>query len=232
MAKSKGNYCDSEKLEATWYDYAVALQYPQLEPYRSRLGLIWSRPKTDVRSEQKDGTILHDPYVNDGIDYIVYNGKTFRSFSSATIEKLINFCESGECVAVSKLPDAPRYEGFRREISILGSWTELANQVYSICSGIAKKFANVNDPRYDDIVSTTNLAIITKLKNKKLKFTPGIAPVFSLLTMAIHRETFTILNSDKRQDRLIATAKVKTNQLIVRSLSRNRSARRALVPMM
>ena len=231
MAKSKGNYCDSEKLEATWYDYAIALQYPQLESYR-KSGLIWSRPKTDVRSVQKNGTIIHDPYVNDGIDYIVYDGKTFRSFSCITIDKLINFCNSGKSIAISELPNNTKYAGFRRKVPLNHSWTELANQVYSICSGIAKKFANINDPKYDDIVSTTNLAIITKLKNKKLKFTPGLAPVFSLMTMAIHRETFTIFNSDKRQDRLIATAKIKTNQTIVRSLSRNRSARRALVPMM
>lgn len=221
MAEKK-HYCDSEALEIAWYDFVIAYRVPQLEPFRLQ-GLIWSKPVSkEIRSEKKSGAVLFDQYSPE-LEYIVYNGRTYSRYTSATINKLINACESGSIVPVAELPN--KYADFRVEKPQKKSWDYVSVEVSNTCAGISKKFVKVDDPTYDDIWHTSTLAILTKIKNMKLKFTPGRAPVFSLITMAIHREIFTVLNAVKRQDRLLTMARDRLTKTITRIGSQNRAAR-------
>lgn len=221
MAEKK-HYCDSEALEIAWYDFVLAFRFPQLERYRLR-GLIWSRPvSNEVRSAKKCGAVLFDQY-SPVVEYVVYNGRTYFRYTSDTINKLINAHDVDSLVPIDKLPK--KYADFRQEKPQKKTWDYVSVEISNTCAGISKKFMKVDDPTYDDIWHSSTLAILTKIKNMKLKFTPGRAPVFSLITMAIHREIFTVLNASKRQDRLLTIAYDRLTKSITKIGSQNRAAR-------
>lgn len=85
------------------------------------------------------------------------------------------------------------------------SWHNLQNMVYLICQGVAVKFGPKNDEEHADLTHETFILTVEKIKNGKLVFTPGRAPVFNLLTTTIHRHLFSLMNKRNRQKRLLLT---------------------------
>lgn len=78
------------------------------------------------------------------------------------------------------------------------SWEKLSEMIYKICQGVATKF----NPKSEDehIEHTHDAFIITleKIKDGRLKFIRGKAPVFNLLTTAIIRQLCSKMNKEKR----------------------------------
>jgi len=83
------------------------------------------------------------------------------------------------------------------------SWHRLSNFVYRICQGVAVKFNPKSDEEHAELTHETFTLTIEKIKNKKLIFTPGRAPVFNLLTTTIHRHLYSLMNKRTRRRRLL-----------------------------
>lgn len=85
------------------------------------------------------------------------------------------------------------------------SWSLLLDQIYKMCYGIAVKFHPRSEEERLDLCHETFTLTIEKIKNGKLTFEPGRAPVFNLLTTTIFRHLYSLKNKDNRRRRLLLT---------------------------
>ena len=85
------------------------------------------------------------------------------------------------------------------------SWEELTGYVYKICKGVAVHFNPKNAEEHDELAHETFVLTIEKIKNRKLVFEPGRAPVFNLLTTTIFRHLYSLKNKDNRRRKLLRT---------------------------
>ena len=79
------------------------------------------------------------------------------------------------------------------------AWDEMSSMIYKICEGIATHF---HPPTPEEHVEHTHDAFtmtVEKIKCGKLKFDPGRAPVFNLLTTTIFRHLYSKMNKEKRR---------------------------------
>jgi hypothetical protein len=92
------------------------------------------------------------------------------------------------------------------------SWDILLNGIYKICNGVARKFSPPNDEEHDELAHEAFILTINKIKSGKLKFTPGKAPVFNLLTTAIFRHLYSKMNRDSRRREVLASLRQEQNK--------------------
>lgn len=85
------------------------------------------------------------------------------------------------------------------------SWNELLSQIYKICQGVAVKFSPRDEEEHLELCHETFALTVEKIKNGKLTFEPGRAPVFNLLTTTIFRHLYSLKNKDNRRRRLLLT---------------------------
>lgn len=85
------------------------------------------------------------------------------------------------------------------------SWEELAGYVYKICEGVAVHFNPKDKEEHAELCHETFVLTIEKIKNRKLVFEPGRAPVFNLLTTTIFRHLYSLKNKDNRRKKLLRT---------------------------
>lgn len=79
------------------------------------------------------------------------------------------------------------------------AWGQLAKMIYKMCHGISCKFNPSNEEEHQEHTHDAFLQTLEKIKLGKLKFTPGKAPVFNLLTTAIIRQLCSKMNREKRR---------------------------------
>lgn len=79
------------------------------------------------------------------------------------------------------------------------AWDAMTSMIYEMCEGIATHFNPPSPDVHSDHTHDAFALTIEKIKNGKLKFTPGKAPVFNLLTTTIFRHLYSKMNKDKRR---------------------------------
>ena len=79
------------------------------------------------------------------------------------------------------------------------TWQLFNSKLYTICTGVTTHF-HIKDPEIrEEFTNTSFAALIEKIRNGKLNYTPGKAPVFNLLTTTIFRIGYSHMNRQKRQ---------------------------------
>lgn len=82
------------------------------------------------------------------------------------------------------------------------AWEKLLVGVYKICQGVAVHFKPKNEEEYLELVHETFTQTIEKIELGKLKFEPGKAPVFNLLTTTIMRQLYSLKNRESRRAKI------------------------------
>ena len=211
-------YCDSAELERHWFHWLLSTSVPSLEPFR-RAGLLWtkipgfdSEPKlADPRTPDLEHCIAlstpHHLHSRDGIidpDCMVWHGEV-----SSKVPHPLHLL-SLEAEDPLLLLDQPyiqqgviipglRRSGYRLEIPTDTSWGVMSEDVRLICLGVARKFNPPSEEERDNLAHEALSQVMTKLALRKLVYTPGMAPVFNLLTTTIHRCMYSIKNRDTKQ---------------------------------
>lgn len=204
-------YCDSSALESHWFNWLISEATPELEPARER-GLLYTKTK-----DNKNPNVLAKSHCL-ACEKPIY----FNSYASSIGKPVVfNGCKPvttafpdfGRMVAVNT--EAIVSKGYFKEEPASRSWEKLALNVQAICSGISKKFTLPSPDYYEDLANDAMLQVLTKMKARKLIYTPGRAPVFNLLTMTVHRIIFSILKTNKRRRDSLA----QTNEHLKRIIS-------------
>ena len=86
------------------------------------------------------------------------------------------------------------------------SWEKLTSAVYRMCFGIAVNFKPHDDEEHSELAHESFVLTIEKIKNRKLMFIKGKAPVFNLLTTSIIRHLYSLKTRESRHERLIHTS--------------------------
>ena len=80
------------------------------------------------------------------------------------------------------------------------AWDMMADMIYKICEGVSVKFhPNMLADEHLEHIHDAWSQCLEKIKNGKLKFTHGKAPVFNLLTTTIFRILYSKMNKQKKQ---------------------------------
>lgn len=178
-------YCDSQKLERSWFEWLVAANTPSIEPLRVK-NVLW----TLVIGRISEGKIP-DPCHQTRLHYIIPGA--------------ISFCTTNDIVdwvAPGKLgQDEIEQQGYYREAPIAIHWQAMLKDISAMCNGIASKFNQPSIDATENLASEAFLQVASKLSRGKLKYTPGKAPVFNLLTTTIHRCIYSVLSKESRQRR-------------------------------
>jgi len=217
-------YCNTKVLEKNWFHWLLSSSVADLEPYRES-GLLWTKVIGSVNNNSKKPT-LPDPrnsnrshcialatpvYFNSYDGNSQLSGTVFVSGKPTTIalseidvdlnllsdswlHKLDNpFVQRDEIIPSLKA------KGYIRELPTRQTWHATLEDIDRMCKGIAKKFKQQSEEEELELSNDAILQITKKLATYKLVYTPGRAPVFNLLTTAIHRCMFSIMNRRKAQ---------------------------------
>jgi len=82
------------------------------------------------------------------------------------------------------------------------AWKVLLEGIYKICEGVSVHFNPKDEEEHLDLTHETFTMTIHKIQTGRLRFIPGKAPVFNLLTTTIMRQLYTLKNRDSRRRRL------------------------------
>ena len=85
------------------------------------------------------------------------------------------------------------------------SWERLQQDVYKICQGVAVRFNPKDEEEHMELSHHTFALTIEKIRNRKLVFEAGRAPVFNLLTTTIFRHLYSLMNKNNRRKKLLLT---------------------------
>ena len=177
-------YCDPIELENIWWSWILADRTPQLEIVRQGRTL-YTKAGDDLQ-HLRHIVASADPYQFSSkcglVNYKDLNMAIKASFSSMGIEAARNAKEGG----------------YTNEIPIEESWKRLSSIVYRICEGIVLNFHPPDNDVRDELIHEALTHTLTKIRRRKLQFTPGVAPPFNLLTTAIIRIMCSIKNKEKR----------------------------------
>lgn len=83
------------------------------------------------------------------------------------------------------------------------SWGLLLDGIYKICHGVAVKFHPRDDEEHAELAHEAFVPTMLKISDGRLKFEPGRAPVFNLLTTTIFRHLYSKMNKDSRRRRIM-----------------------------
>ena len=79
------------------------------------------------------------------------------------------------------------------------AWSKMSGMIYKICEGIATHFHPPTPEEHTEHTHDAFFMTMEKIKNGKLRFDPGRAPVFNLLTTTIFRHLYSKMNKEKRR---------------------------------
>lgn len=79
------------------------------------------------------------------------------------------------------------------------SWEIINEMIYKIAEGVSKHFNPENEDIMMEHIHDGYIITIDKIKNGKLRYTPGKAPLFNLLTTTIFRNLYSKMNKNKRR---------------------------------
>lgn len=223
-----GQYCDSVSLEHNWFKWILASEVPSLEEYRD-LGLLWTKVVGVVKDKQgkivkKNGNTfpdasaphrLHCIALANPIFFESMNGVpigVYHKVAGAKIEcelptkdelgldsdssfhSLNNIFLQYDCV----VPEL-NGNGYIKELPVAATWHHMLSDISKMCMGIATKFNMPTEEETFDLANEALLAVTNKLVKRKLVYTPGLAPVFNLLTTTIYRCMYSIMNRRNSQ---------------------------------
>jgi len=77
-------------------------------------------------------------------------------------------------------------------------WDQLSLMVYRICNGVSTHFNPRDDDELLEHTHDATTALLSKIYEGKLRFTPGRAPVFNLLTTTAFNLLYSKMNKNKR----------------------------------
>ena len=204
-------YCDSAVLESNWYNWIVAKAVPDLEQYR-QAGLLWTKIIGKVVDEKgkavkRNGVQLLNPcypvrhhfFVADEPVFVTsYGGELGVARNSlGEILELPAIYNTSLSPAIGSMLDVD----YVKEMSTHDAWGLMLTDMYHMCQGIATRFNQPSEEERNDLAHEAMHQIASKLTRGKLVYTPGRAPVFSLLTTTIHRCMYSIVNRDNRHKR-------------------------------
>lgn len=89
------------------------------------------------------------------------------------------------------------------------SWDELCSMIYRICEGISVHFNPRDEEEQMDLIHETFTQTLAKIQDGRLKFKPGKAPVFNLLTTTIIRQLYSLMNKRNRRKKLHEKYKIR-----------------------
>jgi len=208
-------YCDSVVLERNWFEWTIAESVPVLEPYREA-GKLWTKV---IGKVTKDGEIFikHGQPFNDpkhpirlhcigldrGIFVITNNGEISIVYTDS-----IRLCKLPRISTPEQSINAQTFDptdiengGYRKERVTMASWNDVVCDIYKMCKGISMRFNMPSEEARDELANEAALQVIRKLAAHKLTYTPGLAPVFNLLTTTIYRCIYSALSRDQRRVR-------------------------------
>lgn len=219
-------YCDSNKLENNWFSWLIASSVPSLEIYRKH-GLLWTKIIGETKDNDgmvivKNGKTFPDATYpiklhciataspiyfqsNTGevpCEGILPNKETYplppEEELSLTSDSKIHRLDDGLFEQQELIPILIQ-EGYIKEVVAQTSWHLMIEDINKMCLGIAMKFNLQSEEETTDFANEALLQVMRKLKDRKLVYTPGRAPVFNLLTTTIYRCMFSIMNRRKTQ---------------------------------
>tara|TARA_R100001244_G_scaffold25113_2_gene25481 strand:+ start:129658 stop:130212 length:555 start_codon:yes stop_codon:yes gene_type:complete len=85
------------------------------------------------------------------------------------------------------------------------AWERLQSDVYKICQGVAVHFNPRDEEERLELSHETYVLTVEKIKDKRLVFEPGRAPVFNFLTTTIFRHLYSLMNKKNRRKKLLMT---------------------------
>jgi len=178
-----GRYCDPRILESTWWAWILADRVPALEPIRE-VGLLWTRcGDSDVLEHCVASTKLYRFTSTSGIvgsqDLDGAIKASFYPLDTILVQRLVA-------------------DNYQCEIPTADSWRDLTSMIYKICCGVALNFRPPNDDIKDELIHEAFTHTLIKIRRGKLRFDPGRAPAFNLLTTTIFRIMYSIKNKEKR----------------------------------
>lgn len=202
-------YCDTEVLEKNWFNWLVAQATPCLEPYRAT-GLLMTKviSKVTPRPDQNPNPFWGYPDEPRRSHVIVTDQPVYCNSYSGRCDKPRYF--QGSRPVTCELPphnslpntlviDKMVAQGYVLERPARPAWDAILLDVQKMCKGISLKFNLPSEDHRDDLAGEAFLQVTNKIKNCKLVFTPGLAPVFNLLTTTIHRVMFSLLNKSTKE---------------------------------
>lgn len=181
-------YCDTQVLERNWFEWLVSSDTPSIEHLREQ-GMLWTLVIGTLPGSQ-----IQDPTYETRLHYIT-TGVIF-----CTTKDKIDWCMRRK-ISSEQLAS----EGYYCEPTKLHSWQAMLQDIAQICSGIANKFNQQSIEETNNLAGEALLQVTSKLARGRLKYTPGKAPVFNLLTTTIHRCIYSILSRDTRQKKNFST---------------------------
>jgi len=186
-------YCDSKELERFWFEWAMASSTPDFEPLR-QVGAIYSRVKPDQIVTQKTQT-CKNPWLPLKEHFLVL----FDPVQVTSEAGDVNFDLERIQVRVADRVTHQRLldDGYYLEPTESYAWERLFLEVKKMCEGISRKFSVEPDSRME-IEQEGLVMVIDKIRNKKIQYEPGLAPVFNFLTTTIHRCIYNHLRKSTR----------------------------------
>lgn len=88
-----------------------------------------------------------------------------------------------------------------------GAWDKLLEGIYKICYGVAVHFHPHDEDEHNELAHEAFVLTVAKINDGRLKFTPGRAPVFNLLTTTVFRHLYSKMNKDSRRKIVMANFK-------------------------
>lgn len=79
------------------------------------------------------------------------------------------------------------------------AWGLLCEGIYKICFGVAIHFHPHDEDEHNELAHEAFVLTIAKIRDGRLKFTPGRAPVFNLLTTTVFRHLYSKMNKESRR---------------------------------
>lgn len=213
-------YCDTKVLERNWFHWLLSSSVPDLELYREH-GLLWtkvvgadhtSRHLPNPRSPKRAHCIaLATPiFINSTNGQLQKQGTVFVNgkpkkldlpssedlslLSDSWLHNLNNPWHQMDAVIPSL-----KAKGYIQELPTDLTWHAMLDDINKMCHGIAIRFKQPTDEEQTELANEALLQVIRKLIDYKLVYTPGLAPVFNLLTTTIHRCMYSIMNRRKTQ---------------------------------
>ena len=217
-------YCDSKVLEHNWFHWLLSSSVPDLEKFRLN-GLLWTKVDEQPKvTSKKKKPILPNPRYPARLHCIALpNPIYFASYDGKVKEDTITG-SNGEphklglpSADLSLLCDSEYFDwdniftqqqvivpqlvssGYVLEIPTEISWHAMLGDIDKMCQGIAVRFKQPSEEEQLELANEALLQVTNKLISYKLVYTPGLAPVFNLLTTTIHRCMYSIMNRRKTQ---------------------------------
>ncbi len=203
-------YCNSAALEAVWFNWLVATATPLLDGYRDR-GLLYTKVLGTITPEGSKKT-YQNPCSEKRSHCIAVTPTPiyFSSYNNQPNKPLALLpAPTSYLIIDQRLAAKLLDKSYQLEQPPTTTWATICAESWRICKGISTKFNLPTDGARDDLANEALTQLLSKIKSKRLFYTPGRAPVFNLLTTTIYRLMYSILSSEnKNKKKLVRTTEI------------------------